>query len=163
MNKILIILFFISNFSFSQENEECTFDQSTQTDEFVKNIPEFSNYKWNNIKKEATIKLKNGDELIARRGGCVHFGISGELFEKKQDGVIYDEQHWFEKIKWIAEKLFSKSDYNLLIESFKNKTFNDLSDNNTTYIVIPHKTYDEFMISVREENDNVIIYIGYYF
>lgn len=163
MKNILIILLLSSNLIISQNTEECTFDQSTQTDEFVKNIPEFSDYSWNNIKKEATITLKNGDNLIAQRGGCVHFGISGELFIKKKQGIIYDKKFWLNKTKWIAKRIFHESDYNILIESLKNRTFTDLSNANSVYLIIPHESYNEFMISVKEEDNEMIIYIGYYF
>jgi hypothetical protein len=88
MKKIIILLLFIPAFLFSQEDEECTFDQNTQTDKFIKSIPEFSNYKWDNEKKEAIINLKNGSILIARRGGCVHFGVSGELIEKSNQELF---------------------------------------------------------------------------
>ena len=148
---------------FSQSEEECVFDLETQTDEFVKDIPEFSNYVWNNDRKEATIKLKDGNILIAHRGGCVHFGISGELHLKGNEISINDFDYWFEKVKWIGKRLFNDSDYEILVKSLENKTYTDMSDNRGIYIVIPHKTYNEFLISIKTEEKSKVLYVGYYF
>jgi len=148
---------------FSQDEEECIFDQTIQTDEFVKNIHEFSNYSWNDNRKEATIKLEDGNILVAHRGGCVHFGISGELFLKGVENSSQNLDFWFQKAKWIGKRLFNESDYKLLEESIDNKTYTDLSDERGIYIVIPHETYNEFSISVKIEEESKVLYVGYYF
>lgn len=160
----IIIILLLTNHLFSQNDEECTFDLKTQTDEFVKTVPEFSDYSWDDIRKEATIKLENGNILVAHRGGCVHFGISGELYLKGDDGIsLQDLDYLFREAKWIGKRLFSDSDYKLLRESINNKTYADLSDESGTYILIPHKTYNEFSILVRTEGKSKVLYVGYYF
>jgi len=147
---------------FSQE-EECLFDQNTQTDEFVKSVSEFKEYTWDDGLKEATIQLKNGHTLVAHRGGCLHFGISGTLYMKGSNPNSQDLEYWLDEAKWIAKKLFSDSDYKVLKESIDNHTFKNVSDQSGTYILIPHKTYDEFLITIRTVKETKVLYIGYFF
>lgn len=163
MKYTIIFFFLMSTLIFSQEEEECIFDQDTQTDEFVKKVSEFSNYSWDDNLKEATIQLKNGNVLVAHRGGCVHFGISGELYLKDCGINLQDLNYWFREAKWIGKRLFSDSDFKLLKESIDNKTYTDLSDEGAAYIIIPHNTYNEFSISVKKDDASKVLYVGYYF
>jgi hypothetical protein len=75
----------------SEFNEDdCVFDLNTQTDDFLKETPKFSNYVWNNERKKATIKLDNGNTLIVTRGGCVHFSFYGNLLLNKSELDLND-------------------------------------------------------------------------
>jgi hypothetical protein len=56
---------------------DCVFDLKTQTDKFISDVPEFSNYTWDDYTKTAIITLKNGEELKVIKGGCNHFEVSG--------------------------------------------------------------------------------------
>lgn len=163
MKYITILLVILAAPIFSQEDEECTFDQKTQTDEFVRGVPEFSDYTWDSQIKVATIKLENGSILKAHRGGCVHFGISGELYLKDSEKGIRNLEYWFERSLWIAQRLFSEHDYNVLHNSILNKTYSNQSGDGFTYLLIPHDSYNEFSISVKKEGDIGIVYVGYYF
>jgi len=158
------LIFFLSLISYNTfAQEDCTFDQSTQTDEFIRNIPEFSNYIWNDNKKEATILLENGDTLIAHRGGCVHFGISGDLFVSLDNNENYDLEDWLDKCKWMAKRLFSEYDFEVLVSSLKNKTYTKFSENNMIYMVIPHNSYIEYYIAIPTDGKSKKVSIGYYF
>ena len=60
MKSILIVfpLFFVfPTILVGQESEDCIFDLKKQTDDFIKSIPEFSDYTWNDEAKEALITL----------------------------------------------------------------------------------------------------------
>ena len=162
--KILITIIILTAIPlFAQQDEECIFDQSTQTDEFIKTKGVFSNYVWDNDKKEATIVLDNGDVLKARRGGCVHFGMSGELESSDTSVELTDINYWFEKAMWIAQNILDQSDAEHLKNQISKKQYTLLSENDSIYVVIPHDSYDEFSISVRKEKGKVFVYVGYYF
>jgi hypothetical protein len=114
MKFISLIFFLIAINVYGQD--DCIFDQATQTDEFIKDIEEFKNYSWDDKTKEATIILENGDTLIAQRGGCNHFGISGLLIEKRGVEEPLDQNYIFEKGLWIAQRLFHLTDFQELKE-----------------------------------------------
>ena len=161
----ILLLFIVLNVSpiISQEIEECVFDQTTQTDEFIKKKGEFKKYEWNKETKTATVKLESGNVLRIFRGGCVHFGMSGELEILDNVVDLSDTKYWLEKALWISEKVFEDSDNQFLNNQLTSEHYSLQSDSNSFYIFIPHKYYDEFSIAVRKENGKVFLYVGYYF
>jgi hypothetical protein len=164
MKKIHLILFMlITNSIICQEIEECVFDRTTQTDEFIIKKGKFTEYKWDNENKTATIKLENGETLKAFRGGCVHFGMSGEIFTEFDSSKINDLDFWLNKALWISKNLFDNKDYEYLKDKLTKKDYHQERDENSIYIFIPHEIYDEFSISVRMEDEKAVLYVGYYF
>jgi len=161
MRVLLLIFLTTPLLIYGQDEEECIFDQATQTDEFVKSVSEFSNYTWNNESKEATVILPSNETLIAQRGGCYHFGISGTLVTN--DRTDFDNlDYWFEKSLWIAERLFSENDFRTLKKSIEQKTYT-MPEGNSTYILFPHEYYSEFSMTLKKNGNKVELYIGYYF
>lgn len=161
--RIAFILTLISvSFAFAQE-EECIFDLSTQTDDFLKEKGVFKDYTWDDDKKEATIILDSGDILKAHRGGCVHFGMSGELILKDSVTSIENMDYWLDKATWIAKSLFNEADSEHLKNQLSTKGYQAETDSDSIYIFIPHESYIEYSISVRKENGATYVYVGYYF
>ena len=148
----------------SEFNEnDCTFDLNTQTDDFLKEITEFSNYVWDNEKKKATIKLKNGDTLIVTRGGCVHFSFYGNLILNNSELNLDDESKIFKKALWITEKLFHKSDFDFINESLSNRRFEIEQSENQKYYDFQIDRYCDMTLVIEKLNNNQIsIEIGYY-
>jgi len=164
MKKIHLILFIlISNLINCQEIEECVFDKTTQTDEFIRNKTKFTEYEWDNENKTATIKLENGETLKIFRGGCIHFGMSGELFTNFNSSKINDLDFWLDKSLWVSKNIFDNKDYEYLKEQLAKKDYHLERNENSVYIFIPHEIYDEFSISVRMEGGKAVLYVGYYF
>ena len=163
MRKLFAILLLTPLLTFAQEDEECIFDRATQTDEFVRSVPELSNYTWNNETKEATITLPNNETLVAQRGGCVHFGISGTLITDNETDFD-DLNYWLNRSLWIAERLFSANDFQTVKASIEDKTYSmPMPDGSTLYILFPHDYYSEFAITLKRNKGRVELYIGYYF
>ena len=148
----------------SEFNENgCTFDLNTQTDDFLKEIPEFSNYVWDNEQKKATIKLGDGNTLIVNRGGCAHFSFYGNLLLNKSELNLNDESKIFKKALWIAEKLFHKSDFEFIKESLNKRTFEIEQSENQKYYDFQIDRYCDMTLVIEKTNNNQIsIEIGYY-
>lgn len=144
------------------QEEGCVFDQSKQTDDFIKDKGVFSEYVWDKDKKKATIRLNNGNILKAFRCGCMHFGMYGEP-ELKNDVDLFDLNYRFDKAVWIARNLFDETDAEYLEHQITRENYFAQSDADSIYIFIPHETNDEYMVSVRIENGSVFLYVGYYF
>ena len=148
----------------SEFNEEdCVFDLNTQTDDFLKEIPEFSNYDWDNEQKKATIKIDDGNTLIVTRGGCAHFSFYGNLLLNKSELNLNDESKIFKKALWIAEKLFHKSDIDFINESLNKRNFEIEQSENQKYYDFQIDRYCDMTLVVEKINNNQIsIEIGYY-
>jgi hypothetical protein len=159
MMTIILVLFCLQTYA----QEECIFDQSTQNAEFIQDIPEFKNYSWNDNTKEATIILSDGDTLIAHRGGCDHFGISGTLKLSGNNTDITDLDYWFKKCSWIAKRIFSSYDYQDMMTSIRDRTYSDQSNEELTFVVFQHESYSEFAMMIKRVEHSTIVSIGYYY
>ena len=161
-----LILFFLLTFSFQAiaQSEDCVFDLSTQTDEFVKNIEGVKNHTWNDEKKEAIILLENGDTLIAHRGGCNHFGISGALSIKDKSLDYIQLDLIIEKGLWIAKNLFNEIDFNELKDKIKKEDYEIGSDDEFLFIMyFNHNYYSNYHLRAEQLRNCVSIEIGYYY
>lgn len=85
--------------------ENCTFDKDTVTATFLKNVPEFKNYTWDDHTKEARIVLANNDSLYIHIGGCMHYGVSATLTRVGNDKPFTDHEYWLSEAYWIAERV----------------------------------------------------------
>jgi hypothetical protein len=92
-------------------SKDCEFDLDAQTDDFLKTIPEFSVYSWDNNTKKATIDLDSENFLLVERGGCKQFRFYATLHSKKSDLKVTDQQAIFKEALWIGSKLFEIEDY----------------------------------------------------
>ncbi|NMM47683.1 hypothetical protein [Marinigracilibium pacificum] len=98
------------------EESDCIFDQSNQTDEFLKDIDALADYSWNSKTKTATIIMDLNDTLLIKRGGCDHFGVSAEFRIQNKQIDYNDWNNVFIKVLWIAEVLNTQ----FLYENIKN-------------------------------------------
>ena len=87
------------------EEEECIFDQSTQTDEFLKDIKELENYSWDQETKTAEIILNDHWNLTIKRGGCVHFGFEASFVYDKFIDFEENKELVFDQIIWLSNLL----------------------------------------------------------
>ena len=144
--------------------DDCVFDSNTQTDDFLKKIPEFSDYVWDNETKKATIQLDNGNTLIVTRGGCVHFSFYGNLLLNKSEQNFNDENGIFNKALWIAERLFHKSDYELIRKSLNSKDYEIEKSESQYYLNFKSELYCDMTLVVENLKDQnlISIEIGFY-
>ncbi len=159
MRRLLPLFLIAPVLSFAQQRD-CFFDQEAQTDDFVKSVPEFVDYTWNSDTKEATISLPGEEVLIAQRGGCYHFGVSGTLITQDPT-ALEDIEYWFQRGLWIAERLFDKADVELL-RKWKEDGRYRLLDRDPYYLVFSHDAYSDLSIVWRKKDNEVELFIGYY-
>lgn len=143
---------------------DCKFDLETQTDAFLKSIPEFSNYTWDNEQKKAIIKLKDKSTLIVTRGGCNHFSFYGNLLLSNSKLNINQENEIFKKALWIAEKLFVKPDFEQIKQMLKNKEYKINRSENRYHLVFNQEDYCDMTLVVESftEQNLMSIQIGFY-
>lgn len=87
------------------DNQDCIFDQTTQTDEFLNGVKELSDYEWFPEKKEAEVVLNDHWSLTIKRGGCDHFEMSATFFYDRILDIEKDKKQIFDSIIWITSLL----------------------------------------------------------
>ena len=143
--------------------DDCTYDLSTQNTEFIDTVDDFSNYTWDNEKKTATIILENGDTLLASRGGCYHFAISGKWLLNKT--IDLDSVNFIlEKGKWIGKRLFDAKDYQELDILIEHGQYEINRSHNAVRLDFAHAYYLDWSINAfKRKNGKTTIETGYYF
>ncbi len=145
------------------DEDDCVFDLNTQTDDFLKDAGEFTNYVWDNKQKKATITLKNQNTLIVTRGGCAHFSFYGNLILNNSQLSLNDENKIFENALWISKKLFHKSDFEFIKQLLNKRKFEIIQSENQKYYDFQIDRYCDMTLVIEKLKDNQIsIEIGYY-
>lgn len=153
-----------SNLQNPSDSLDCVFDQNTQTDEFLRNIPELKPYEWDQNSQTATVILDTRDTLFITRGGCAHFGVSAE-FRLKNDKANYsDWNEVYKKILWIAELL--KSEF--MLDDIKNAINTDqiaIEKYDNIEVVYFNDEYlrdNHYEIMRKVEVDETVLSLSYY-
>jgi hypothetical protein len=148
---ILIVLNFAcettKNKQLTEENnginqKDCLVTITNQTDDFLKNIDELQNYKWNAITKKATIKLANDEVLTITRGGCIHFLVSAEFQLSKSISYENDSTYIFDRVLWISE-LINDYKYSMLKDAIKSGAYETVTNKHITTLVFTNEILKE--------------------
>jgi len=145
-------------------DQNCIYDLDTQTDDFLKGIPAFSNYTWNNDLKQATVILSEEETMIVERGGCNHFSYYCTLQLKTSDLTVKNQKEIFTKALWMAEKLFATEDYNFFLYALETGDYAIQKYDHQFLITFETEAYcqAELFFIVDPETHRVDIKIGYY-
>ena len=87
---------------------DCDSIRATQTDEYLRSIPNMPAYHWNDRWKIATIPLQHGDTAVIRTDGCEYHRIiisfTENLYQSKR--TLQDFQHWLSQSMRYAKLVF---------------------------------------------------------
>lgn len=147
-----------------EDSDDCIFDQLTQTDEFLKDIKELQNYKWNYDSRTATIILDNSDTLLITRGGCYHFGVTAEFRISNKETDFTDWNNVYNKVLWIAKLLDKEFAYTQIkneIDSHKVK-FGEIENGEVVYFSNDILQQNHYEITRQQSNNLNIITLSYY-
>ena len=147
----------------SSVEHECIFDQSTQTDAFLKGLKELEDYTWNNESKSAEIVLNDHWSLTITRGGCDHFLLSAEFLYDRNLEFEDNKKVIFEKIIWITSLLKEEFEFESIkscIEEDK-LTFTE-TDNGFFGNFMDSKIYEMYTFDYRKEKETTVFGISYY-
>lgn len=159
---VLLLLSVISFYSYTMaQDDECIFDQATQTSEFLDTVSQFQDYTWVDSIVTAFIALPNADSLEIKRGGCVHFGYYFTLITEDTN-ALNQIDHWFEIIQGYTIKLRGDFDFDYLEEQyvFGNSTLEQRPGQ--TVLFFQQDMYCGMELWVEEKRGKKVITIGYY-
>ena len=147
----------------NRQNQDCIFDQSIQTDVFLKGIKELEGYTWDDDSKSAEIVLNDHWSLTITRGGCDHFLLSAEFFYDRNLEFEDNKKVIFEKIIWITSLLKEEFEFESIkscIEEDK-LTFTE-TDNGFFGNFMDSKIYEMYTFDYRKEKETTVFGISYY-
>ena len=144
-------------------DEECVFDMSTQTDEFLRSNNLLKNFSWDSNNKIA-IGLIGKDTLQITRGGCGHFSFYGELTTKKIDTLNFGNKEFgFKKAMEIVKIVFPKVDQDLFENLLKKHSYELQEDVEVKSYFFKNEDYCSTSMYIRKlPNGYYKLEIGYY-
>jgi hypothetical protein len=123
--------------------EDCPISQVNQTDEFLKNINELKDYKWNDVTKQATLVLNDDEKLIITRGGCIHFMVEATFYPTEKINIAHDNyQSIFNKLLWITN-LLEDFKYNKLKNAIENEEYTQIKNQHVTTLIFDNTVLKE--------------------
>ncbi|MEN3324893.1 hypothetical protein VP395_14230 [Mariniflexile soesokkakense] len=128
--------------------EDCVFDQETQTDGFLKGIKELENYVWDSESKTASIQISDNEILKIYRGGCTHFVLSA-TYEIKNLNLSFpkDKEFVFSKVLWVSE-LLKEFDLIKIQDDLKFNNFTFENDHNSIFLDLKNKEESNITYSI---------------
>jgi hypothetical protein len=143
--------------------QECIFDQSTQTDAFLKGIKELEDYTWDNESKSTEIVLNDHWFLTITRGGCDHFLLSAEFLYDRNLEFKDNKQEILEKIIWITSLLKEEFEFETIKKCIEEDKMTFTETTNGFYgNFMDSKIYEMYTFDYRKEKGNTVFGISYY-
>jgi hypothetical protein len=149
--------------SIKVEQQTCFFDQSTQTDDFLKGIKEFEGYVWHSDTKTAEIVLNDHWSLTIKRGGCDHFEMSASFMYDRILDIEKDKKQIFDSVIWITSLLedFDGKDIKRVIDEGK-VSITKRDEFNYHANLMDEKLYELYYFNFNNK-DITTFNIGYYY
>lgn len=145
-----------------QNTDDCVFELTTQTDSFLKDIPELEDYVWIDSLKQAVILLENQETLNVTRGGCIHFRTYIELVTGLDKTPITDIDYWIKRIhKYTA--LLDNIFYDELADSLIASKSYDLNETDSQlYFNFHQEIFCHMSLIIENKHGQTSVQIGYY-
>jgi len=144
--------------------DDCVFDLTTQNDDFMKEIPDYSNYTWDDESKTATVVFDNNDTIRITMGGCTHYNYYIEFITKTTDSLSIKNPGYGLKIALeLAQKVFPKADHQLIDSLVTNKLYDAQLLDVQNYYSLHQDLYCDMTILMEETKSGLFrLEIGYY-
>lgn len=168
MKHLLFILFIITSNNvitsqnFLNSNQDCIFDQTTQTDEFLKNIEELKDYIWFDDEKKAEIILNDHWALTIKRGGCDHFELSAEFFYERPLDFKTNKKLVFDNIIWIIN-LLNEFDGDIVKECLEKEKYSITEENKNNLFInfLDERIYESYFMSYKSDTTTTTFMVSY--
>lgn len=141
--------------------DDCAFDLSTQTMEFLDSIQSFSSFMWIDSITTAA-GLIGQDSILVQRGGCVHYNYYTTLIRQNDTTEIIDTDYWFGQVLEVTH----------LLPHFENETIQELYAQEKfqiefytgqTYITFQQNDYCAMNLWIERNEDGLTqVSLGYY-
>eukprot|EP01132_Coremiostelium_polycephalum_P000053 gene53-77_t len=145
---ILLLATLICSVSSIDNSDECVFDASSITDDFLKQNKNIQSYIWSAKDKQAHILLKNGDYVFVAKWACSHYGMKATKISMLSRVEEANTKYWQKDMLSFGEQFLWTGDF----EAFKSvvektdwtKGGENLYVSDKYKIDIPHWSYPEY-------------------
>ncbi len=143
--------------------EDCIFDQSTQTSDFLEGIQELEGYVWDAESKTAHFPELGGWELAITRGGCDHYELSATFIRNEVLEFSKEKDFVFEKIIWITS-LLDEFQGGVIKEVIEGNKVSITKENENYYYgnFMDERVYENFYMDYKLANDRTEFSINYW-
>jgi hypothetical protein len=146
--------------------EECVFDASSITDDFLKENDEIQAYHWSDDTKTAAVLLKTGEYVFIKKWACIHYGMEAKkitMFPSvEQESIAY----WQKDLLSFGQQFLCQGDFELYKSTLEKTNWaqgrEKLLINEKYEINIPHEAYPEFFVMLERREDMVVVTLYYY-
>ena len=145
------------------DEQDCIFDQSTQTDFFLKDIKELENYTWDQETKTAEIVLNHHWSLNIICGGCDEFEFSAEFIHDRVLSFEDNKEEIFDRIIWIINLLEDFDEVDTIEGLIKNEHYTlTLESENALYVnFMNYKVYESYFMDFSTQDGITKFSISY--
>lgn len=163
----LIVLSFVcyattSTQEIEQNTDDCIFDQTTQTDSFLEDIPELEDYVWIDSLKQAVILLENGETLKVTKGGCIHFNTYIELVTDLDKTPITDTEYWIDRVHKYTVLLDNVFDNELADSLITSESYDVNETPSQLYFSFHQDIFCHMSLIIENKHGQTSVQIGYY-
>lgn len=162
INRFLFCVFFVlfTN-GISKAQNDCVYDDSIITDDFLKASKQIEFYKWNESEKEGTAILSDGITLNVKKWACNHIGTSANMMIIKEQ---FNIDSWKKYIKQLATIVCNQRERQIIENKLMSiSSFETINEKNCKKeIDISNERYPEFYISIYNLEDTIVLSIFYY-
>ena len=144
------------------DEENCTFDLSTQTDEFLHNVDYFKGYVWNDFTKTATLILSTGEKLSIHKGGCDDYSVIAKV-RLDYSANFYSIEHHFHYFYDIASQLHDDFMYDNVVTELKSENYDVMVYEDYSEITFKDQYLQDngYFISQSIEDGSVVFSFGW--
>jgi len=138
----------------TEQADDCVFDQSTQTEDFMK-LTGIKNYSWDAKTRTATKVTENGDTLKLQRGGCDHYTVGVWKVESIHKTHSHDNGKWISEAIELGEYLKDELDLDKVKKAIQNKKYDLIEMDNGDMIQFHDQSLVDMNYTIeRSSNEN---------
>ncbi|MDH3671537.1 MAG: hypothetical protein OES46_10280 [Gammaproteobacteria bacterium] len=142
--------------------EECIFDQEAQKETHVELQKKYPGSRY--IEEEYKLIIpKDGHQIILKRGGCAHFGITIELRIARTE-EYEDEDIFFSKVlELVTEYGQELIDPKKLARTIKERRWQEIKQEEGTYYFLCSEAVTAFEVFRNHDREHTTIHASFYY
>lgn len=148
------------------QQEDCIFDSSAITEDFLKQNKEIKTYSWFDDTKTAAVLMKTGEYVFVKKWACVSYGMEAKKITMFPSAEQESISYWRNDLLSFGQQFLDKGDFEVYKSGIEKTQWaqgvKKLLINDKYEINIPHDTYPEFFAILERREDMVVVTLYYY-
>ena len=167
IRKVFSLYLLCSLFSWTNiQQDECVFDSSSITEDFLKQNKAIQAYNWSDNTKTATVLMKTGEYVFVKKWACISYGMEVKKITMFPSAGQESISYWQKDLISFGQQFLGKADFevykSVIEKAHWAQGVKKLMINDKYEIHIPHDTYPEFFAMLERREDMVVVTLYYY-